>query len=1092
MLTGGGGTDQALWNVSSSQLLSESVSIANARNVEPSSISAYLPNSPHQMNGRMAAEGQCTTETYVNRVALETSPPTAPHAAQPKLAAMLVRQLAAHPTHILSTKMHVGQALLVLQDPAYRPGSVRNTLQQHRLTTPRTPRPPDLARAGGALGSRAGARSGQLLRVAGRVQSRSARATALQAQPPLRHLPRYPIPVPVHDAVASGDWASTSKWLRDREATIALGHPPLLTTPGDIHVQHPHLVGNDLRGDHYDPGTICPDGNTALHVVWGARGAVELPPPDVYHHLLRACPAAVAHRNKLGELPLHIACRREEPPHTPLAPFMNYFELLLQGPRGARGLDVKDLRGRLPLHVLMQRTDEEQFLDTLADAMHGQLGAAMSLQLTSAKSSDSAFAHAAWVSAARQNELRDPLALEAGAVPAPAATVTMAVLHLILSLAPAGVAATDAQQQLPLHIALKSRQPLQVLRAVLNAHPAAATHPDEDGDIPLHIVLKQKPFRKDVFTMVLGCDGRAVQIKDAEGDCALHIAASRGLPVEAVKAIHAAFPAAIELPNRKTGSLPLHLAVSSSALPEVYLREVVEFLIEAYPQAASVADKFGGKLPLHHAVQSRAPRTIVLKVFTANEDACRARDARRFFPYQYCDFEKVEKLQQIADKVAVRSASSDAEALKAFKKIDKNGSGDLDMAEIEQLSRYFGRPLSPKELDEAFEEMDTDRSGTVDFGEFIVWWRNQNKTGRSSSQSQPSAASTARSGPVQMREQVDDAWHEEMFALLSAMVLGERLLLCGRPPREMLALYERALHIYTCCYIELFGSYRRPAQLFARLTTARALCEVHDKLADLMFPVEVRAAFNPNEQNWQQAVSQKVSRYGRRATGDDEEDSSLARPAKTVGARALEKLRRQVYRRRDVLDFKIADGVVERNLIGIIENCDRAFELCENGFDQPIPQNKLRQIQQDALVALSDWMEPAAADYGHRVVHKRRDLQHVLATEGGLDSCGAKQWDPCRQKAVIALIEEAERCLVASDPVQAEALFRQAQERDGKQTRHYPWDKAVDKRLTVGLAKASRLAKAHTQAQAEEQGAEMQEEALSLVALAPNADKAMA
>ena len=32
---------------------------------------------------------------------METRPPTAPHAAQPRLAAMLARQLAAHPTHIL-------------------------------------------------------------------------------------------------------------------------------------------------------------------------------------------------------------------------------------------------------------------------------------------------------------------------------------------------------------------------------------------------------------------------------------------------------------------------------------------------------------------------------------------------------------------------------------------------------------------------------------------------------------------------------------------------------------------------------------------------------------------------------------------------------------------------------------------------------------------------------------------------------------------------------------------------------------------------------------------------------------------------------
>ena len=41
MLTGGFGSDQALWKVSSSQVLSESVSIAMARHVEANSMSAY-------------------------------------------------------------------------------------------------------------------------------------------------------------------------------------------------------------------------------------------------------------------------------------------------------------------------------------------------------------------------------------------------------------------------------------------------------------------------------------------------------------------------------------------------------------------------------------------------------------------------------------------------------------------------------------------------------------------------------------------------------------------------------------------------------------------------------------------------------------------------------------------------------------------------------------------------------------------------------------------------------------------------------------------------------------------------------------------
>ena len=235
---------------------------------------------------------------------------------------------------LTKTRGHVGQALLVLQDPSYTPGAHRTQLEQRRLPSPRTslssrssarlrsPRagmgsrgsateraapgtpgrlssPRSLGRLSSPRYSDVGevAPPSQLLRVAGRVRSRSARESALQAQPPLRHLPRYPIPVPVHDTVAASDWAGTSRWLRDREATVALGHPPLLTTPGDLHVQHPHLVGNDLRGDHYDIGTIDPQGNTALHAAWAA-GA--LPPADVYHHLLRACPAAVAHQNHLG------------------------------------------------------------------------------------------------------------------------------------------------------------------------------------------------------------------------------------------------------------------------------------------------------------------------------------------------------------------------------------------------------------------------------------------------------------------------------------------------------------------------------------------------------------------------------------------------------------------------------------------------------------------------------------------------------------------------------------------------------------------------------------------------------------------------
>ena len=65
-----------------------------------------------------------------------------------------------------------------------------------------------------------------------------------------------------------------------------------------------------------------------------------------------------------------------------------------------------------------------------------------------------------------------------------------------------------------------------------------------------------------------------------------------------------------------------------------------------------------------------------------------------------------------------------------------------------------------------------------------------------------------------------------MLGWLRVQVLGERLLLRGRPPREMVPFYERAVHIYTSCYVELFGTYKRPRRLFQRLATVKHLVQV--------------------------------------------------------------------------------------------------------------------------------------------------------------------------------------------------------------------------------------------------------------------------
>jgi hypothetical protein len=54
-----------------------------------------------------------------------------------------------------------------------------------------------------------------------------------------------------------------------------------------------------------------------------------------------------------------------------------------------------------------------------------------------------------------------------------------------------------------------------------------------------------------------------------------------------------------------------------------------------------------------------------------------------------------------------------------FHTVDKDGSGDLDLAEVKMMLR---KKLKTREIETAFAEMDEDDSGTIDVEEFKEWW----------------------------------------------------------------------------------------------------------------------------------------------------------------------------------------------------------------------------------------------------------------------------------------------------------------------------------------------------------------------------------
>merc|ERR1712093_911935 len=67
------------------------------------------------------------------------------------------------------------------------------------------------------------------------------------------------------------------------------------------------------------------------------------------------------------------------------------------------------------------------------------------------------------------------------------------------------------------------------------------------------------------------------------------------------------------------------------------------------------------------------------------------------------------------------SKSKKEELAKVFKAFDKNGDGKLSMEEVKQgCLDHYGKIMSDEEVEQMFNSVDSDKSGFIDYTEFIV------------------------------------------------------------------------------------------------------------------------------------------------------------------------------------------------------------------------------------------------------------------------------------------------------------------------------------------------------------------------------------
>merc|ERR1719507_2643346 len=65
---------------------------------------------------------------------------------------------------------------------------------------------------------------------------------------------------------------------------------------------------------------------------------------------------------------------------------------------------------------------------------------------------------------------------------------------------------------------------------------------------------------------------------------------------------------------------------------------------------------------------------------------------------------------------------------KVFKSFDKNGDGKLSYEEVKEgYLEHYGRVMSDEEVENMFNAVDTDRSGFIDYSEFVVAAMNESQ-----------------------------------------------------------------------------------------------------------------------------------------------------------------------------------------------------------------------------------------------------------------------------------------------------------------------------------------------------------------------------
>jgi calmodulin len=67
---------------------------------------------------------------------------------------------------------------------------------------------------------------------------------------------------------------------------------------------------------------------------------------------------------------------------------------------------------------------------------------------------------------------------------------------------------------------------------------------------------------------------------------------------------------------------------------------------------------------------------------------------------------------------------SDEELRETFNYYDRDGNGHIDVGEFKELLFALGAVVTDDEVATGFEVLDSNKNGTIEYQEFVVWWND--------------------------------------------------------------------------------------------------------------------------------------------------------------------------------------------------------------------------------------------------------------------------------------------------------------------------------------------------------------------------------